>query len=116
MDFIYCLIPVILLALFVLFSGGMLYSRARVVFTMGKFSNIANRLDLHLPIFQSMARWTSASRPPRCRAGNHHQGYFPSGNAEVYLRSQSKAHHLIADYIFASAVYQGRARRDRQQR
>jgi regulator of protease activity HflC (stomatin/prohibitin superfamily) len=58
-DLIYCLIPLVLLVLFVLFSGlRMLYQYERgVVFTLGKFSNVREPgLTFLFPILQTMRK------------------------------------------------------------
>jgi len=119
MDFIYCLIPVILLALFVLFSGlRMLYQYERgVVFTLGKFSNIREPgLTFIFPIIQSMRKVDiriKTAEVPRQEVLT--KDNIPIlVNAVVYFKviNPESAIIKIEDYIFAMRQYTQAALRD----
>jgi len=119
MDFIYCLIPVILLALFVLFSGlRMLYQYERgVVFTLGKFSNIREPgLTFIFPIIQSMRKVDiriKTAEVPRQEVIT--KDNIPIlVNAVVYFKviNPESAIIKIEDYIFAMRQYTQAALRD----
>ncbi len=119
MDFIYCLIPVILLALFVLFSGlRMLFQYERgVVFTLGKFSNIREPgLTFIFPIIQSMRKVDiriKTAEVPRQEVIT--KDNIPIlVNAVVYFKviNPESAIIKIEDYIFAMRQYTQAALRD----
>ena len=59
LDFLYCLIPVAMLAIFIFFTGvRMLYQYERgVVFTLGKFNSIREPgLNFIFPVLQTMRK------------------------------------------------------------
>lgn len=119
MEFIYCLVPVILLAIFILFSGlRMLYQYERgVVFTLGKFSNIREPgLTFIFPIIQSMRKVDiriKTAEVPRQEVIT--KDNIPIlVNAVVYFKviNPESAIIKIEDYIFAIRQYTQAALRD----
>jgi regulator of protease activity HflC (stomatin/prohibitin superfamily) len=114
-----CLIPVLLLALFLLFSGiRMLYQYERgVVFTLGKFSNVREPgLTFILPVIQSMRKVDmriKTAEVPRQEVIT--KDNIPIlVNAVVYFKviSPEAAIIKIEDYIFAIRQYTQAALRD----
>ena len=119
-DFIFCLIPIALLAFFMLFSGlRMLYQYERgVVFTLGKFTNIREPgLTFIFPVVQSNAQGGHAHQ--NCRRVPRQEVITKDNipilvNAVVYYKviSPESAIIKIEDYMFAIRQYTQAALRD----
>ncbi len=118
-SFGFCLIPVILLAFFLLFSGlRMLYQYERgVVFTLGKFSNVREPgLTFLFPVIQSMRKVDmriKTAEVPRQEVIT--KDNIPIlVNAVVYYKviSPESAIIKIEDYMFAIRQYTQAALRD----
>ncbi len=118
-DFIFCLIPIALLAFFMLFSGlRMLYQYERgVVFTLGKFTNIREPgLTFIFPVVQSMRKVDmriKTAEVPRQEVIT--KDNIPIlVNAVVYYKviSPESAIIKIEDYMFAIRQYTQAALRD----
>lgn len=118
-NFGFCLIPVILLALFLLFSGlRMLYQYERgVVFTLGKFSNVRDPgLTFLFPVIQSMRKVDmriKTAEVPRQEVIT--KDNIPIlVNAVVYFKviNPEAAIIKIEDYMFAIRQYTQAALRD----
>jgi regulator of protease activity HflC (stomatin/prohibitin superfamily) len=80
MEFIYCLIPLIILAVLLLFAGlRMLYQYERgVVFTLGKFSSVREPgLTFIFPVIQACAGRHPHQDRRGATPGSHHQGQHP---------------------------------------
>ncbi len=118
-SFIYCLIPLILFIIFLIFSGlRMLYQYERgVVFTLGKFSNIREPgLTFIFPIIQSMRKVDmriKTAEVPRQEVIT--KDNIPIlVNAVVYFKviNPESAIIKIEDYVFAIRQYTQAALRD----
>jgi len=118
-SFIYCLIPLILMGIFLIFSGlRMLYQYERgVVFTLGKFSNIREPgLTFIFPIIQSMRKVDmriKTAEVPRQEVIT--KDNIPIlVNAVVYFKviNPESAIIKIEDYVFAMRQYTQAALRD----
>ena len=119
MEFIYCLIPLVVIVVFLLFAGlRMLYQYERgVVFTLGKFSNIRQPgLTYVLPIVQSMRKIDmriKTAEIPRQEVIT--KDNIPMlVNAVVYFKviNPESAIIKIEDYMFAIRQYTQAALRD----
>ena len=119
MEFIYCLIPLVVIVVFLLFAGlRMLYQYERgIVFTLGKFSNIRNPgLTYVLPIVQSMRKVDmriKTAEIPRQEVIT--KDNIPMlVNAVVYYKviNPESAIIKIEDYMFAIRQYTQAALRD----
>jgi len=119
LSFGFCLIPVALLAIFILFSGlKMLYQYERgVVFTLGKFSNIREPgLTLLIPVLQTMRKVDmriKTAEIPRQEVIT--KDNIPMlVNAVVYFKviNPESAIIKIEDYVFAIRQYTQAALRD----
>ena len=117
--FLYCLVPFILVAVFVFFSGiRMLYQYERgVVFTLGKFSNVREPgLTFIIPIIQTMRKVDiriKTAEVPRQEVIT--KDNIPIlVNAVVYFKviNPESAIIKIEDYIFAIRQYTQAALRD----
>jgi regulator of protease activity HflC (stomatin/prohibitin superfamily) len=118
-SFIYCLIPLILLVIFLFFAGiRMLYQYERgVVFTLGKFSNVREPgLTYVFPIIQSMRKVDiriKTAEVPRQEVIT--KDNIPIlVNAVVYFKviNPESAIIKIEDYVFAIRQYTQAALRD----
>ena len=118
-DFIYCLIPFLMLVIFIIFSGiRMLYKYERgVVFTLGKFSNIREPgLTFIFQIIQSMRKVDiriKTAEVPRQEVIT--KDNIPIlVNAVVYFKvfNPESAIIKIEDYAFAMRQYTQAALRD----
>jgi len=119
MEFIYCLIPLVVIVVFLLFAGlRMLYQYERgVVFTLGKFSNIRQPgLTYVLPVVQSMRKIDmriKTAEIPRQEVIT--KDNIPMlVNAVVYFKviNPESAIIKIEDYMFAIRQYTQAALRD----
>ena len=119
MEYFYCLVPLAVAALFLLFAGlRMLYQYERgVVFTLGKFSNIRKPgLTYVLPILQSMRKVDmriKTAEVPRQEVIT--KDNIPMlVNAVVYFKviNPESAIIKIEDYMFAIRQYTQAALRD----
>lgn len=119
MEFIYCLIPLIILAALLLFSGlRMLYQYERgVVFTLGKFSSVREPgLTFIFPVIQSMRKVDiriKTAEVPRQEVIT--KDNIPIlVNAVVYFKVINPEAVIIKieDYIFAIRQYTQAALRD----
>ncbi len=119
MEFIYCLIPLVVIVVFLLFAGlRMLYQYERgIVFTLGKFSNIRQPgLTYVLPIVQSMRKVDmriKTAEIPRQEVIT--KDNIPMlVNAVVYFKviNPESAIIKIEDYVFAIRQYTQAALRD----
>ena len=119
MEFIYCLIPLVVIVVFLLFAGlRMLYQYERgIVFTLGKFSNIRQPgLTYVLPIVQSMRKIDmriKTAEIPRQEVIT--KDNIPMlVNAVVYFKviNPESAIIKIEDYMFAIRQYTQAALRD----
>ncbi len=119
MEFIYCLIPLVVVVVFLLFAGlRMLYQFERgIVFTLGKFSNIRSPgLTYVLPIIQSMRKVDmriKTAEIPRQEVIT--KDNIPMlVNAVVYYKviNPESAIIKIEDYMFAIRQYTQAALRD----
>ena len=119
MEFIYCLIPLVVIVVFLLFAGlRMLYQYERgIVFTLGKFSNIRKPgLTYVLPIVQSMRKVDmriKTAEIPRQEVIT--KDNIPMlVNAVVYYKviNPESAIIKIEDYMFAIRQYTQAALRD----
>ena len=119
MEFIYCLIPLIVFVVFLLFAGlRMLYQYERgIVFTLGKFSNVRSPgLTYVLPIIQSMRKVDiriKTAEIPRQEVIT--KDNIPMlVNAVVYFKviNPESAIIKIEDYMFAIRQYTQAALRD----
>ena len=119
MEFIYCLIPLIILAALLLFSGlHMLYQYERgVVFTLGKFSSVREPgLTFIFPVIQSMRKVDiriKTAEVPRQEVIT--KDNIPIlVNAVVYFKVINPEAVIIKieDYIFAIRQYTQAALRD----
>ncbi len=119
MEFIYCLIPLIVFVIFLLFAGlRMLYQYERgIVFTLGKFSNVRGPgLTYVLPIIQSMRKVDiriKTAEIPRQEVIT--KDNIPMlVNAVVYFKviNPERAIIKIEDYMFAIRQYTQAALRD----
>ena len=119
MELIYCLIPLVVLVVFLLFAGlRMLYQYERgIVFTMGKFSNVRNPgITYVLPILQSMRKVDiriKTAEIPRQEVIT--KDNIPMlVNAVVYFKviNPESAIIKIEDYMFAIRQYTQAALRD----
>jgi regulator of protease activity HflC (stomatin/prohibitin superfamily) len=119
MEFIYCLIPLIILAALLLFSGlRMLYQYERgVVFTLGKFSSVREPgLTFIFPVIQSMRKVDiriKTAEVPRQEVIT--KDNIPIlVNAVVYFKVINPEAVIvkIEDYIFAIRQYTQAALRD----
>ena len=119
MEFIYCLIPLIILAVLLLFSGlRMLYQYERgVVFTLGKFSSVREPgLTFIFPVIQSMRKVDiriKTAEVPRQEVIT--KDNIPIlVNAVVYFKVINPEAVIIKieDYIFAIRQYTQAALRD----
>ena len=119
MELIYCLIPLVVLVVFLLFAGlRMLYQYERgIVFTLGKFSNIRKPgLTYVLPIVQSMRKVDmriKTAEIPRQEVIT--KDNIPMlVNAVVYFKviNPESAIIKIEDYMFAIRQYTQAALRD----
>jgi len=119
MEFLYCIVPLIMFAIFILFSGlRMLYQYERgVVFTLGKFSNIREPgLTFIFPIIQSMRKVDmriKTAEVPRQEVIT--KDNIPIlVNAVVYFKviNPESAIIKIEDYVFAIRQYTQAALRD----
>jgi len=119
MEFIYCLIPLVVIVVFLLFAGlRMLYQYERgIVFTFGKFSNIRKPgLTYVLPIVQSMRKVDiriKTAEIPRQEVIT--KDNIPMlVNAVVYYKviDPERAIIKIEDYMFAIRQYTQAALRD----
>ena len=115
----FCLIPIVLLGVFVVFSGiRMLYQYERgVVFTLGKFSNVREPgLTIVIPILQSMRKVDmriKTAEVPRQEVIT--KDNIPMlVNAVVYFKviNPEAAIIKIEDYMFAIRQYTQAALRD----
>jgi regulator of protease activity HflC (stomatin/prohibitin superfamily) len=118
-EFLYCLIPVVMLAVLLLFSGlRVLYQYERgVVFTLGKFSNIREPgITFIFPVLQSMRKVDmriKTAEVPRQEVIT--KDNIPIlVNAVVYFRviNPESAIIKIEDYVFAIRQYTQAALRD----
>ncbi len=118
-DFLYCLIPVVMLGLFIFFTGvRMLYQYERgVVFTLGKFSNVREPgLNFIFPILQTMRKVDiriKTAEVPRQEVIT--KDNIPIlVNAVVYFKviNPESAIIKIEDYMFAIRQYTQAALRD----
>ena len=119
MEFIYCLIPLVVIVVFLLFAGlRMLYQYERgIVFTLGKFSNIRKPgLTYVLPVLQSMRKVDmriKTAEIPRQEVIT--KDNIPMlVNAVVYYKviNPESAIIKIEDYMFAIRQYTQAALRD----
>ena len=119
METLYCLVPLVLIVAFLLFSGlRMLYQYERgVVFTLGKFSGIRNPgLTVVLPLIQSMRKVDmriKTAEVPRQEVIT--KDNIPMlVNAVVYFKviNPESAIIKIEDYMFAIRQYTQAALRD----
>ena len=119
MEFIYCLTPLVVIVVFLLFAGlRMLYQYERgIVFTLGKFSNIRQPgLTYVLPIVQSMRKIDmriKTAEIPRQEVIT--KDNIPMlVNAVVYFKviNPESAIIKIEDYMFAIRQYTQAALRD----
>jgi len=119
MEYFYCLIPLIVVVVFLLFAGlRMLYQYERgIVFTLGKFSNIRSPgLTYVLPIVQSMRKVDmriKTAEIPRQEVIT--KDNIPMlVNAVVYFKviNPESAIIKIEDYMFAIRQYTQAALRD----
>ncbi len=119
MQFLLCLIPLIVVGLFLLFTGvRMLYQYERgVVFTLGKFSNIRNPgLTFLIPVVQTMRKVDmriKTAEVPRQEVIT--KDNIPMlVNAVVYFKviNPESAIIKIEDYMFAIRQYTQAALRD----
>jgi len=119
MEFIYCLIPLIILAVLLLFAGlRMLYQYERgVVFTLGKFSSVREPgLTFIFPVIQSMRKVAiriKTAEVPRQEVIT--KDNIPIlVNAVVYFKVINPEAVIvkIEDYIFAIRQYTQAALRD----
>jgi len=119
MEFIYCLIPLVVIVVFLLFAGlRLLYQYERgIVFTLGKFSNIRQPgLTYVLPIVQSMRKVDmriKTAEIPRQEVIT--KDNIPMlVNAVVYFKviNPESAIIKIEDYVFAIRQYTQAALRD----
>jgi len=119
MEYLYCLIPLVVVAAFLLFSGlRMLYQYERgVVFTLGKFSNVRSPgITYVLPIIQSMRKVDiriKTAEVPRQEVIT--KDNIPMlVNAVVYFKviNPESAIIKIEDYMFAIRQYTQAALRD----
>jgi len=119
MEFIYCLIPLIILAVLLLFAGlRMLYQYERgVVFTLGKFSSVREPgLTFIFPVIQSMRKVDiriKTAEVPRQEVIT--KDNIPIlVNAVVYFKVINPEAVIvkIEDYIFAIRQYTQAALRD----
>jgi len=119
MEFIYCLIPLVVIVVILLFAGlRMLYQYERgIVFTLGKFSNIRKPgLTYVLPIVQSMRKVDmriKTAEIPRQEVIT--KDNIPMlVNAVVYYKviNPESAIIKIEDYMFAIRQYTQAALRD----
>ena len=119
MEFIYCLIPLLVLVAMLMFAGlRMLYQYERgVVFTLGKFSNIRNPgLTYVVPIIQTMRKLDmriKTAEVPRQEVIT--KDNIPLlVNAVVYFKviDPESAIIKIEDYMFAIRQYTQAALRD----
>jgi len=119
MEYFYCLIPLIVVVVFLLFAGlRMLYQYERgIVFTLGKFSNIRSPgLTYVLPIIQSMRKVDmriKTAEIPRQEVIT--KDNIPMlVNAVVYFKviNPESAIIKIEDYMFAIRQYTQAALRD----
>lgn len=118
-ELIYCLVPIVLLAVFILFSGiRMLYQYERgVVFTLGKFTSIREPgLTFLFPVVQTMRKVDmriKTAEVPRQEVIT--KDNIPIlVNAVVYYKviSPESAIIKIEDYMFAIRQYTQAALRD----
>jgi len=118
-ELIYCLVPIVLLAIFILFSGiRMLYQYERgVVFTLGKFTSIREPgLTFLFPVVQTMRKVDmriKTAEVPRQEVIT--KDNIPIlVNAVVYYKviSPESAIIKIEDYMFAIRQYTQAALRD----
>jgi regulator of protease activity HflC (stomatin/prohibitin superfamily) len=119
MEFLFCLIPFIVIGLFLLFTGvRLLYQYERgVVFTLGKFSNIRNPgLTFLIPVVQTMRKVDmriKTAEVPRQEVIT--KDNIPMlVNAVVYFKviNPESAIIKIEDYMFAIRQYTQAALRD----
>ena len=119
MEYFYCLIPLVVVVVFILFAGlRMLYQYERgIVFTLGKFSNIRKPgLTYVLPIIQSMRKVDmriKTAEIPRQEVIT--KDNIPMlVNAVVYFKvvDPESAIIKIEDYMFAIRQYTQAALRD----
>jgi len=119
MELIYCLIPLVVLVVFLLFAGlRMLYQYERgIVFTLGKFTNVRSPgLTYVLPILQSMRkvdiRIKTAEIPRQEVITKDNIPLLV--NAVVYFKviDPESAIIKIEDYLFAIRQYTQAALRD----
>ena len=119
MEFIYCLIPLVVIVVFLLFAGlRMMYQYERgIVFTLGKFSNIRKPgLTYVLPVLQSMRKVDmriKTAEIPRQEVIT--KDNIPMlVNAVVYYKviNPESAIIKIEDYMFAIRQYTQAALRD----
>jgi len=119
MQFLFCLIPFIVIGLFLLFTGvRLLYQYERgVVFTLGKFSNIRNPgLTFLIPVVQTMRKVDmriKTAEVPRQEVIT--KDNIPMlVNAVVYFKviNPESAIIKIEDYMFAIRQYTQAALRD----
>ncbi|MCD6577107.1 MAG: slipin family protein [Anaerolineaceae bacterium] len=119
MEYFYCLIPLVVIVVFILFAGlRMLYQYERgIVFTLGKFSNIRKPgLTYVLPIIQSMRKVDmriKTAEIPRQEVIT--KDNIPMlVNAVVYFKvvDPESAIIKIEDYMFAIRQYTQAALRD----
>lgn len=119
MEFIYCLIPLVVFVVFLLFAGlRLLYQYERgIVFTLGKFSNVRKPgLTYVLPIIQSMRKVDiriKTAEIPRQEVIT--KDNIPMlVNAVVYFKviNPESAIIKIEDYMFAIRQYTQAALRD----
>ena len=119
MEFIYCLIPLVVIVVFLLFAGlRMLYQYERgIVFTLGKFSNIRKPgLTYVLPVLQSVRKVDmriKTAEIPRQEVIT--KDNIPMlVNAVVYYKviNPESAIIKIEDYMFAIRQYTQAALRD----
>ena len=119
MQYLFCLIPLVVVGLFLLFTGvRMLYQYERgVVFTLGKFSNIRNPgLTFLIPVIQTMRKVDmriKTAEVPRQEVIT--KDNIPMlVNAVVYFKviNPESAIIKIEDYMFAIRQYTQAALRD----
>ena len=119
MQYLFCLIPLVVVGLFLLFTGvRMLYQYERgVVFTLGKFSNVRNPgLTFLIPVVQTMRKVDmriKTAEVPRQEVIT--KDNIPMlVNAVVYFKviNPESAIIKIEDYMFAIRQYTQAALRD----